>query len=85
MTVGQLREVLAAQPDDRLVVLQKDAEGNGYSPLEQAEEAMYEAESTWSGEVYYTPEQLGEGDRRAAGFADAPDEAVRVVLLGPVN
>jgi hypothetical protein len=88
MTVGQLREFLAGQPDDRLVVMSKDAEGNGYSPLAVAEEAMYLAETTWSGEVYLTPEELVEEMAAGTGATEedaAPDEAVRVVYLGPVN
>ena len=35
------------------VVLQKDSEGNGYSPLAGADpEAVYIPDSTWSGDVY---------------------------------
>ena len=59
-TVGELMDYLATQPRDRKVILQKDAEGNGYSPLADASEAMYSADSTWSGEVHITPEQLAE-------------------------
>lgn len=85
MTVGDLRKMLADQPDDRPVVLARDAEGNGHSPLAEAIEAMYQAETTWAGEVYPTPEEIADS---AGGWSEedgAPDEAVRVVLLGPVN
>lgn len=83
-TVGDLIDYLMTQPRDRLVVMSKDAEGNGYSPLADADEAMYEADSTWSGDVYNTPEQLA-GMRGADEYPEAPDDAVRVVVLGPTN
>jgi hypothetical protein len=34
------------------VILQKDGEGNGYSPCAGADTAIYVADSTYSGEVY---------------------------------
>jgi hypothetical protein len=83
-TVGDLLDYLAGQPRDRLIVMSKDGEGNSHSPLSDACEAMYVPESTWSGDTYPTPEEiaasphLGEDD-------EAPEDAVRVVLLGPVN
>lgn len=51
MTVGELLDHLTTQPRDRLVVLAKDNDGNGYSPLDTAEAARYIADSTWSGEL----------------------------------
>lgn len=83
-TVGELVDYLATQPRDRLVVMAKDAEGNGYSPLADAEEAMYAAESTWAGEVYLTPEELA-AKSDPDDWTEAPEDAVRVVLLGPTN
>lgn len=88
-TVGELRRWLADQPADRLVILQKDAEGNGYSPIADATEAMYVAASTWSGEVYPTQEELVQLVAQGSGWDPeddaAPDDAVRVVVLGPTN
>ncbi len=53
MTVKKLKEVIANLPDEMEVVLQKDSEGNGYSPLAGADpNAVYVAETTWSGYVY---------------------------------
>jgi len=86
MTVGELVDYLVDQPRDRSVVLAKDAEGNGYSPLSAAEEAIYVPESTWSGEIYPTPEQIATEKDPADWFDGSGEEgAVRVVLLGPVN
>ena len=91
-TAGALADFLASQPRDRKVVLRKDAEGNGHSPLADAWEAIYEPDSTYSGEVYPTPENIAamvatgewteadEDDRYEPG-----DGAERVIVLGPVN
>lgn len=55
MTVRQLRETLADMPEDALVVLSKDAEGNDFSPVESAERSFslnyYRAITTWYGEI----------------------------------
>jgi hypothetical protein len=89
MTVAQLRAQLADLPDDMPVVMAADAEGNSHSPLECAEQAMYVAETTWSGDVYCTNEELAQkmAEPNSPWTADdaAPDDAVRVLLLGPVN
>jgi hypothetical protein len=89
-TVGELMNYLATQPLDRKVILRKDAEGNGHSPLAEAWEAMYSADSTWSGDTYLTPEGLAAemaGPNRQGWSEDdaAPDDAERVIVLGPVN
>jgi hypothetical protein len=87
-TVGDLLDFLATQPRDRLVVLEKDAEGNGYSPLASAGEALYVADSTWSGEAYPTAEDVAEWVADGHGSADdwtVPDDGERVIVLGPVN
>ncbi len=83
-TCGELADYLATQPRDRKIVLQKDAEGNGYSPLADADEAMYAADNTWSGDVYMTPEELAE-QKDPDDYSEAPEDAERVVVLGPVN
>lgn len=84
MTVADLRAQLAQFPDDVIVVLAKDGEGNGFSPLCEAIPAMYLAESTWSGEHYPTEEQrLAEDD--PDDYDPAPDDAVPAVFLWPTN
>jgi hypothetical protein len=67
MNAAELREILASVPDDTLVVLSRDAEGNGYSKCwGYATNMVYE-----DGEVGFaalTPELeakgYGEGDIR---------------------
>lgn len=71
-------------PGETIVVLAKDGEGNGYSPLAEVEDAMYLAESTWSGEHYLTAEQVA-ADPECGEDDEAPDDAVPAVFLWPTN
>jgi hypothetical protein len=70
MTAGELAEKLSKVEPSTLVILQRDAEGNGYSPLAGADSAFYQATSAWAGEVYET---------------DEPDGDTPCVVLYPVN
>lgn len=79
MTVAQVREALKDLPDDTLVVMSKDAEGNSHSPLEDMWEGRYAAETTWYGDVYSTDD---DDDDEWGG---CPDNAVPAVVLVPVN
>lgn len=86
MTLDELRAQLAALnlPDDTIVILAKDGEGNSHSPLVEAEHAMYLADTTWSGERYLTEQQrLAETDPDE--YSAAPDDAVPAVFLWPTN
>lgn len=87
-TVGELMDYLTTQPRNRQIVLQKDAEGNGYSPLAEASVGLYVADSTYSGEVHPTPEDVTQWVADGLGQEGdwyVPEEAERVVVLGPVN
>jgi hypothetical protein len=84
MTVADLQAALALLPSDTPVVLAEDAEGNRFSPLSEAQSAMYAADNAFSGEHYMTDEQraaTGEPDEYGA----APDDAVAALFLWPVN
>ena len=79
MTVKELiKELSAIEDQDRVVILQKDGEGNGYSPLDSADHAWYEPESTWHGECPH-PDDIRDGD------VVLSDKAVKAVVLYPVN
>ena len=60
MKVKELKKLLEEVDDNRIIILQKDGEGNGFSPLEGLDdEVAYRAECTWSGDIGYqkmTPE-----------------------------
>ena len=78
MTVRELIHHLQTCTNlDAIVILQKDAEGNGYSPLREFAEndpalvEVYVAERPWFGEVY--------------SVGDAPDGGVPCITLVPVN
>lgn len=74
MTVDELTELLGHLPGDLLVVMSKDSEGNGFSPLaEVAPDARYSAETEWSGECHHPDD-----------YPDYPD-AVPAVCLWPTN
>lgn len=87
LTLADLRAQLAVfddLPGDTPVVMSKDGEGNGYSPLAELELGMYLADSTWSGEHYPAAEQLRD-DPNADEEDGAPEDAVHAVFLWPVN
>lgn len=77
MTIKELIEELKALPQDLPVVMSKDAEGNGYSPLSAIDSVWYIAESTWSGEVY-SDEDLEELKRDGMGT-----DAMKVICFWP--
>jgi hypothetical protein len=85
MKVKELIEALSAAHPEAEVILQKDAEGNGYSPLHCADtEAVYVPESTWSGEVYslsWSAEDAGMDGDEWQEVSSKP----RCVVLAPVN
>lgn len=87
MKVRELLEVLQSVDPEREVILQKDAEGNGYSPLRGADDnAVYIADSTWSGET--RRQRLSEDDRRRGFGEDDLDQSgtgVPALVLYPVN
>jgi hypothetical protein len=90
MTLDELRFWVNEMelPGDSLVVMSKDAEGNGYSPLADLEVSMYVPSSTWSGDTYATNEFIYSEEGQKQGFTEedeAPEGAERVLVLWPVN
>lgn len=51
MKVKDLIKLLQKEDPNRLVVMSKDSEGNGFSPLADMSTESYAADSTWSGEI----------------------------------
>ncbi len=85
MTVQQLIDRLNGIEDKtRIVILQKDAEGNGFSPLADMDDnCTYAAKSTWHGDVGI--ERLTDELRRR-GFDDEDVKGgVLCLVLAPVN
>lgn len=87
MDLATLRAQLAELdhlPGDTIVVLAKDGEGNGFSPLAEVEDAMYDADSTYSGERYMTDAAYTALDD-PDDYSQAPESAVPAVFLWPTN
>lgn len=85
MKVKDLIEALAEASPNAEVIIQKDAEGNGYSPLQGVDtEAFYKPDSTWSGTVYshlWSAEDAGMDPKNWEKLLAKP----KCVVLYPVN
>lgn len=85
MNVKELKEAIDSLPDDMQVILQKDAEGNGYSPLEGVDtECIYIAHSTWDGEVWSTEWTAEDADMDEEDWEDFKKNP-RSLVLYPIN
>ncbi len=85
MDVKDLKEAIANLPDNMQVILQKDPEGNGYSPLSGADsDAVYIADSTWSGGVYSAEWSADDACMDDDEWADILAKP-RALILFPVN
>lgn len=74
MKVKELVEQLLEMDQEALIVLQKDSEGNGFSPLSDCYDAVYLPDSTYSGTVPH-PDDVD------------PDETgyINAIILFPIN
>lgn len=87
MTVSELIEELKKLPPDSQVILQRDSEGNGYSPLYAVDgNAIYRPETTWSGEVFSTNWTFCDADFDSQAEWDSFKASnQRCCVLAPVN
>ena len=85
MKVKELLEALAGVDPEAQVILQKDAEGNGYSPLHGADsDAVYVPTCTWEGDVYsmeWSADDACKSEEEWGAIRALP----RCVVLDPVN
>jgi len=85
MKVKELIEQLYTMNPDAEVIMQADAEGNGYSPLAGADHnAVYIAENTWSGELYDTTWTADDACMEEDEWQDILAKP-RCVVLYPIN
>ncbi len=84
MKVKELIKLLESVDPDRLVILQKDGEGNGFSPLCDVYTGAYTLETSYSGEVYL--EELTD-ELREQGFGeeDVCIDGEKAVVMCPTN
>ncbi len=81
MTVKELKFLIEDLPDEMEIIMQKDAEGNGYSPLSKLDtDSVYIPENTWSGEVINVKELLEDTKEFEGVLVKSP-----CLLLIPVN
>ncbi len=83
MTVNQLKKLLDKMDGKRIVILAKDSEGNGYSPLDGVYEGAYAAETTWYGK--FGMERLTEADKKAGYGEEDVVKGKPAIVLAPVN
>ena len=67
------------------VILQKDSEGNGYSPLAGTDcEAIYIPENTYSGDVYSTEWSAEDADMDEDQWDELKSKP-KALILYPIN
>lgn len=85
MKVIELKAIIENLPDDLEIVMSKDAEGNGFSPLaahSHPDDVKYCPESTWSGEIINVEDI--ENDI-AEGWEHNMDDYIDALILWPTN
>lgn len=83
MTVKELIEALQSEDPNALVVMQKDPEGNGHSPMAGYWVGAYTKESTWNGNCGLL--ELTDEDRKAGYGEDDVIDGEKSVILYPIN
>jgi hypothetical protein len=85
MKVKDLIESLQQMDPDLEIIMQKDSEGNGYSPLAGVDpDGIYVADSTYSGDVYTASWSAGDAcmdDEEWAEMLARP----RAAIMYPIN
>jgi hypothetical protein len=85
MKVKELIKALKSANPEAEVILQKDAEGNGYSPLSCVDfDAVYEQNSTWRGEVFSMEWSADDACKTVKDWAEIKSRP-RCVVLAPMN
>lgn len=84
LTVKDLIAALQREDPESIVVMAKDAEGNSYSPYRQLWAGVYQADTTYSGEVGY-PVLTDELRVEGYGEEDILPDGVPAIVLSPIN
>jgi hypothetical protein len=85
MKVKELIRLLEREDAESEVILQKDAEGNGYSPLLEVDgNAVYIPETSWSGNVFSLEWSADDACMSEEEWA-AVQKKPRCVVLAPVS
>lgn len=85
MKVKELLAALTKADPEEDVILHKDAEGNGASPLQGADyDSVYVPNSAWSGDVYSLNWNASDACKTNAEWAEITANP-RCVVLFPMN
>lgn len=85
MTIKELKEAIDHLPDDMEVILQEDAEGNGFSPLIGGDpDAVYISDTTYSGAVFSMDWSADDACMSEEEWAEIKAKP-RAFILHPVN
>jgi hypothetical protein len=85
MKVKELMRLLEKENPESEVILQKDSEGNGYSPLYAVDgDAVYVPASTYSGDVFSLEWSADEACMPEPAW-EAMKQQPRCVVLAPTN
>lgn len=84
MKVKELISILSEQDPEMEVILQRDSEGNGFSPLCDTALGYYLGDSTYSGDFYDEDYTADECDMNEEDFAEMISIPKSIVLV-PVN
>lgn len=85
MKSHELAKLLLEKPDVELI-MQKDSEGNGFSPLSGIDfDVIYIPDSTWSGEVYSLDWSAYDSCMNKKEWEEAKKKHVGYAVLFPIN
>jgi len=86
MTVGELKKALEDIPDDRLVFCSRDAEGNGFSPLDEADDDnLCKPRNGWVDEIKSVDWTAYDAGLSESEWEDFKRTGTRVVVLWPTG
>jgi rubredoxin len=67
------------------VIMQKDSEGNGYSPLCGIAGGFYAANSSWSGDLYNVNWSCRDAGMEKEEWEEFKKNTPKVVVMYPIN
>jgi len=86
MKIAELKKAIEQFDDDMEIILQKDGEGNGYSPLADVNgNAIYIPTSTWSGDIYSTEWSADDACLDIDDWEEFKSSNPNCVVLAPIN
>lgn len=85
MNIKHLKELIKNLPDDMEVILQKDAEGNSFSPLSDADSnGIYIPITSWHGDVYDSAWTADDADMDEKEWEEIKSKT-KTLILRPIN